>query len=285
MTPVPDAPRAEAFFLQAEQGQRFCLFHPPAGACRGAVLYAPPFGEEMNKSRRMAAMQARDLAARGVGVLLLDLYGCGDSSGDFGDARWEIWKTDLALGQHWLQQKLGQPVSLWGLRLGAVLALDYARGAAEPLAGLMLWQPVQSGATFLTQFLRLRIANDMLSEDKEKSGGTKALRDALRAGESLEVAGYELAPAMADAIESLDAARLAVPGIPLHWFEAVPADGRPISPAAARVTAAWEAAGAAPQVHLVTCPPFWTTQEITECPALVAATSSVLAAIPSGAAQ
>jgi exosortase A-associated hydrolase 2 len=273
--PVPDAPRAEAFFLQTEPGQRFCLFHPPAGACRGALLYVPPFGEEMNKSRRMAALQARDLAARGFGVLLLDLYGCGDSSGDFGEARWEIWKNDLAAGQQWLRERLGVPVSLWGLRLGALLALDFARGAADPVASLMLWQPVQSGATFLTQFLRLRIANDMLSDDKEKGGGTKALRDTLRAGQALEVAGYELAPALADAIESLDAAALVVAGCPVHWFEAVPADGRPISPAAAKVTAAWDAAGAAPQIHLVTCPPFWAAQEVTECAALVAATSAV----------
>lgn len=277
---VPDAPRAEAFFLKTEPGQRFCMFHPPAGACRGALLYAPPFGEEMNKSRRMAALQARDLAARGFGVLLLDLYGCGDSSGDFGQARWEIWKQDLALGQQWLHERLGVPVSLWGLRLGALLALDYARTASAPVASLMLWQPVQSGATFLTQFLRLRIANDMLSDDKEKGGGTKALRDALRAGVALEVAGYELAPAMADAIEALDAAALSVATCPVHWFEAVPADGRPISPGAAKVTAAWEAAGAAPHVHLVTCPPFWAAQEVTECPALVASTSSVFAGVP-----
>jgi exosortase A-associated hydrolase 2 len=275
--PVHDAPRAEAFFLQTQNGQRFCLFHPPAGACRGALLYVPPFGEEMNKSRRMAALQARDLAARGFGVLLLDLYGCGDSSGDFGEARWDIWKQDLALGQHWLRERLGMPVSLWGLRLGALLALDFARDAREPVASMMLWQPAQSGATFLTQFLRLRIANDMLSDDKEKGGGTKALRDQLRAGEALEIAGYELAPAMADAIESLDAAALFVASCPVHWFEAVPADGRPMSPAAAKVTTAWQAAGAAPQIHLVTCPPFWAAQEVTECAALVAATTAVFA--------
>jgi exosortase A-associated hydrolase 2 len=279
MTQVRAAPHADAFFLKTEPGQRFCLFHPPAGACRGAVLYVPPFGEEMNKSRRMAAQQARALAARGFGVLLLDLYGCGDSSGDFGDARWGIWKRDLALGHQWLRQRLERPVSLLGLRLGALLALDYARGAALPVANLMLWQPVQSGATFLNQFLRLRVANDMLSEDKEKGGGTKALREALRAGEALEVAGYELAPAMADAIESLDAAALTVGACPVHWFEAVPADGRPISPGSAKVTTAWETGGVALHVHIVTCAPFWATQEVTECPALLAATVSVLTGI------
>ena len=88
MTAVPTAPPAEAFFLDMEPGQRFCLFHPPAGTCRGAALYVPPFGEEMNKSRRMAALQARALAAAGFGVLQLDLYGCGDSSGEFAEARW-----------------------------------------------------------------------------------------------------------------------------------------------------------------------------------------------------
>jgi len=78
----------EPFFLPASRGERFCIFHPAAGALRGAVLYLHPFAEEMNKSRRMAALQSRMLAARGIAVLQIDLFGCGDSSGDFGDASW-----------------------------------------------------------------------------------------------------------------------------------------------------------------------------------------------------
>ncbi|MEO7495061.1 MAG: hydrolase 2, exosortase A system-associated [Massilia sp.] len=275
--PAAASIRAEPFFLPAAAGQRFGLFYPPAGVCRGAVLYVHPFGEEMNKARRMAALQARALAAQGYGVLALDLHGCGDSSGDFGEARWDSWKQDLALGQQWLQQRLSQPVSLFGLRLGALLALDYARAPQSAIAQLVLWQPVQSGATFLTQFLRLRIANDMLAEGNEKSGGTQALREQLRAGQVLEIAGYDLAPELAAAIEALDAAALTVTGCPVHWLEAVSADGRPLSPAGAKVTAAWQKAGVDLQVHLVTCPPFWATQEIAECPALVAATSAIFA--------
>jgi hypothetical protein len=46
----------EVFFLPVEPGQRFAIFHPAATPKpRGAVLYAHPFAEEMNKSRRMAA--------------------------------------------------------------------------------------------------------------------------------------------------------------------------------------------------------------------------------------
>jgi exosortase A-associated hydrolase 2 len=278
MTQVPGHARAEPFFLSTGSGQRFCLFHPPATAeCRGAVMYVHPFADEMHKARRMAALQARELAALGYGVLQLDLFGCGDSSGDFGDARWDIWKDDLALGRTWLHERLGKPVSLWGLRLGALLALDFARGSPDAISRIVLWQPVQSGATFLTQFLRLRVANHMLGEGKEKSAGTQALRNVLRAGEVLEVAGYDLAPAMAEAIDSLDAAQLASTACPIHWFEAVSAADRPISPAGAKVAAAWQQAGVDLHLHLAPCPPFWATQEITECPALVSATSSIFA--------
>jgi len=95
MTPPAHAP-ADAFFLDTADGPRFCLFHAPSGECRGALVYIHPFAEEMNRSRRMAALQARALAAQGIGVLLLDLHGCGDSAGDFGDASWDGWLRDIA---------------------------------------------------------------------------------------------------------------------------------------------------------------------------------------------
>jgi pimeloyl-ACP methyl ester carboxylesterase len=154
---------AEAFFLASAPGERFCLYHAPAGVCRGALVYVHPFAEEMNKSRRMAALQARALAAAGFGVLQIDLHGCGDSDGDFGDARWEQWHADLATASSWLHARLGQPVGLWGLRLGALLALDHAR--RHTVHQLVLWQPVLQGAAFLTQFLRLLVASGMLDED------------------------------------------------------------------------------------------------------------------------
>ncbi|MBK8384562.1 MAG: hypothetical protein IPL11_02315 [Candidatus Accumulibacter sp.] len=41
-----------------------------------------------NKSWRIVPLQARALATAGYAVLQIDLMGCGDSSGDFGDATW-----------------------------------------------------------------------------------------------------------------------------------------------------------------------------------------------------
>jgi len=277
----PRNPPAESFFLKTESGDRFCLYHAPHPnkECRGVFIYVHPFGDEMNKSRRMVALQARAFATMGFGVLQMDLFGCGDSNGEFGKARWDIWKQDLEIAWSWLENRATTSISLWGLRLGALLALDFARSSTNIIDKIILWQPVISGELFLTQFLRLRLANEMLAGGSEKTTGTQAIRSSLAIGERLEVAGYELAPDLAVAIDSLRAIKLLVPKVPVHWFEIVSKSGRTMPPAGAKVVRAWEKEGSNPQVHLVPCVPFWATQEITECPELISATTKVLSKV------
>jgi len=274
MTP----PRAEPFFLEAAAGERYCLHHAPQGPCRGAFVYVHPFGDEMNRTRRMAALGARALAQAGYGVLQIDLAGCGDSSGDFGEARWQAWLDDVALARHWLERRHGGKAGVWGLRLGALLALDHAARTEDKPARLLLWQPVLNGATYLTQVLRLRMAGDLIN-DKAQAGGAdspQALRVLLQGGTPVEIGGYLLAPDFAAALDGLDANRLAPP-LAVDWFEVVAAGDRPAPPAAQRTAAAWAAAGPAPRLRTVAGPAFWASQEITECPALVQASVAALA--------
>ena len=269
---------AEPFFLPAGGGQRFCLYHPPYSGARprGALIYVHPFAEEMNRSRRMAALQARAFAAAGLAVLQIDLLGCGDSSGDFGDARWALWKEDLALAWHWLAERAPGPIGLWGLRLGALLALDFARETRRPVERLLLWQPVISGEVFVTQFLRLRLASEMLLGLADKPAGTREIRNALAAGETVEVAGYALAPELVAGIDALRLADLAVAGMPVHWFE-IASEGMRQPPAAAQVVEAWRRQGAELHLHPVTGDRFWALAESTPGPALLAATTSIFA--------
>lgn len=265
---LPGHPPAEPFFLEAGAGSRFCLFHRPVGVVRGALVYLHPFAEEMNRSRRMAALAARALAASGIAVLQVDLYGCGDSSGDFGDASWDGWKADVALAHGWLRTRLDFPVGLWGLRLGALLALDCARSI--PVERLLLWQPVTSGSAYLTQVLRLRLAGGLLQDSGDRAD-TASLKASLRAGVPLDIAGYTLSPGLALPVDALDASALA-PACPVHWLELAPAPDRPLSPAASRIVDGWRAHGASVQTQVAAGPQFWATPEITESPALVDAT-------------
>jgi exosortase A-associated hydrolase 2 len=267
---------SSAFFLAVERGDRFCIFHRAAdgGAGRG-IVYVHPFCEEMNKARRMAALQSRRLAAERYAVLQIDLFGCGDSSGDFADARWGIWKRDLQAALGWLKSRVGGPVSLWGLRLGALLAADIARDPGMGIGQLLLWQPVSSGEQFLTQFLRLRLAAEMLAEGAAQTG-VRELRETLARGAPLEIAGYDLHPQLAAEIDALSLADL-VPAVKrVHCLE-VTAQAEPkLSPASQRTLEAWRMKGLDVRAAAVTGEPFWSTTEVTECEALLTATEGSL---------
>lgn len=273
MTP-PAHPSADAFFLDTPDGARFCLYHAPRGACRGALVYVHPFAEEMNRSRRMAALGARALAAQGYGVLLLDLHGCGDSGDDFGDATWGGWLRDIACARAWIEERLARTAGLWGLRVGALLAVAHAQTAPLAPERLLLWQPVTNGSGYLNGFLRLRLAGELLAGGSD-SGGTDALREALLSGESLEIAGYRLNPQLAAGLDAADARALG-PRCPIHWFEVMAADGRPLPPAAVRVADTWRLQGSRVDVRQVAGPQFWSAPETVDCPALIDATLACL---------
>lgn len=268
----------EAFFQADPQGgQRLCLHHtPPAGTpVRGAVLYVHPWAEEMNKSRRMAALASRALAADGWAVLQVDLLGCGDSSGDFGDASWQAWIDDVDRTACWLRERHpSAPLWLWGLRAGALLANAAAPRIGGPL-NLLFWQPALQGKALLQQFLRLKAAAQLAD------GGGKAILEAARAdlnaGRPVEVAGYLLAPALA---QGLDAATLAppvdTPASHLVWLEVSGQAEPTLAPATQAALPRWQGAGWQATAQVVAGPPFWQTTEIEDAPALVAATLAAM---------
>ena len=261
------------FYLPAGDGQRLCVHHAPVGPARGVVLYLHPFAEEMNKSRRMAALGARALADAGFAVLQIDLLGCGDSSGDFADASWAAWLDDALLGARWLQQQqAGAPLWRWGLRAGALLTVQAAALLTTPVH-LLWWQPAQAGKPLLQQFLRLKAAAELQQGDAK--GTLERVKADLAAGRCVDVAGYNLAPALA---AGLDAATLTLPDNVARsvWLETSTREPAQLLPASATRVAALQAAGHAVHGQAVNGPAFWQTQEIEDAPALIDATVAAL---------
>lgn len=266
----------DVFFLDAAdpaRGRRLCLFHHPRGPLvRGGLVYLHPFAEEMNKSRRMAALQSRAFAQVGFAVLQIDLRGCGDSSGDFGDASWDDWLADAVLAWRWLRARIDGPLWLWGLRAGCLLASEAARRVDAP-SRLLFWQPTSSGKQVLQQFLRLAVAGELLSGREE--GGADVLKARLAAGEVVEVAGYRLHPSLA---RGLDQAELVPPAQveALAWLEVTTRDELVLGSASQRAVDRWSASGCELLTRVVRGPAFWQTSEIEEAPSLVAASVAAL---------
>jgi exosortase A-associated hydrolase 2 len=268
-----------AFFLDGQAGQLFALYRPPAPQTRhgGDVLFVPPFAEEMNRARRMATVMAERLAQIGWGSLVFDLYGTGDSTGEFADARVDTWRDDTRRALDWLAARRPPKLALLGLRLGALLALDVARGRSD-LARVVLWHPVADGAQMLTQFLRLRLAA-AIGGGASQGDTPQSLRARLAAGETLEIAGYDISPALAAEIDRMKLEPLGAScPAPIHWFDLAAEPGKPLSPVSSRIAEAWRAGGVASlDARTVQGDAFWTLLEISVAPELIEETAKVFA--------
>jgi exosortase A-associated hydrolase 2 len=260
--PAPKTNRVEVFFLDSAGGPVFCTYHRPASnvETRGNVLVAMPFGEEMNRCRSMITLQARSFAEIGVGTLVVDLYGTGDSSGEYGDARWELWLENLGSGLDWLCTQPGSRLGVLGVRMGGILAARLALTQLRSNPALMLWQPIIDGKQFFTQFLRIRIAAQMLRNDLAKET-TASLRQQLASGKSIEVGGYEIHPELAFAIEAENLESLTPAShCPFFWLEQRGSTSSSLS-FGQKLHESWADRGTRSDVAFFDGPAFWQEQE------------------------
>jgi len=265
----------EAFFLPSAAGRLFCLFRAgvaqssrPGVPGQPAVLVLPAFAEEMNKSRRMVSLFAQRAQAAGISTLIPDLYGTGDSEGDFGTATLETWAVDLQRCLDWLVQRCPVSVSILAVRCGALL-LDLLPKDRPPGGRLVLWQPVVSGRVFVNQFLRLKLAGDLLSRS-EGQADSVALRQQLQQAGRIEVAGYNVKRELLAGLEAVELRNTSVAGYScVTAFEVGAADSEEVSPALERVLSAWRKAGANVSSRAVQGDPFWATAEIATVPRLL----------------
>jgi exosortase A-associated hydrolase 2 len=270
-----------------EPGRRaFVLMREPAEAAGsgGSVLVVPPFGEEMNKSRRMIAETSLRLCEAGWTVALPDLFGTGDSEGEFRDATVERWIEDLAVAARHAEA-CGRPVrAILAVRLGCALAATAGRAGALPaVAASVWWQPVLDGKRHLAQFLRLRVAaGSMRGDDPETVDG---LRSRSASGETIAVAGYELSSTLVRGLEALVTESLPPQAGELHWLEFVrDAEAAPPLPATRFVERA-RATGANASLSTCAAEPFWASAEIVRVPQAIERTAAILGGLPLASPQ
>lgn len=266
--------RITAEFI-GEPGQRiFVLAHHPESFAGRCVLVCPPFAEEMNKSRKMLTELAKQLVEQGVALVIFDLYGTGDSEGDFADATWQRWLSDVRLTEQWLQTKGWQVASLLGIRTGCLLAAQYAQLRTAPVQGTIFWQPVLDGARALDHFLRLRVAALLMNDDRETIA---MLKEQFATGATVEVAGYGIAPQLAKELEALKILQLlGDKSGELQWFEMLRTSDATLPLPSQQAMQQLKQQGASVHLQTIVGEPFWATTEVVCIEPLISATTAAL---------
>lgn len=268
----------EPYLLDGKAGSIFAVyFKPTTDRDTGHdLVYVPPFAEEMNRSRRIVSEQARALARRGFGVLVLDLYGTGDSGGAFHDAHWALWQSDIDDAARWIEHRGRRPFGLWGLRLGASLAAQVAATKPKQFPRVILWQPVTDGRMLLNQFLRIGVAAAMSEKDR---ASTDELRAKLSSGHMVEIAGYEISSELAMAVDAIRLEECILgPEVSVDWVEIRDeGEGSTLPANKQTVVDNWRRNGVTVSLTAVIAPPFWAVEEPPPVPNLIAATENLIA--------
>lgn len=249
------------YLADGPTGPIFANHFAPRVPTRGTFLFVPPFAEELNRSRHVMAALGRSLAEHGFGLLLIDLYGTGDSAGNFGDGTPALWISDLNHARLHIEQNFGPFLGYIGLRSGALLAA--AVNNETPAPHMILWAPVSNGEQFLTQFLRIRVAEG-LGRNQANKETTKDLRAKLEAGTTIEVGGYDLTAEMANWFISTKITDFSPQSTRTGLFDL---QSEALSPGIERLQKQWNV-----PAKLVTDPQFWSLLEPAPAPNLLAQT-------------
>lgn len=267
----------DPFWLDGQAGRLFCVSFASSLREPGkhGLLIIPPIGEEMNKCRRMMALAARAAAERGCRSLIVDSFGTGDSEGDFGDACLATWLADLRAAASYLADRGVQSLNVLAVRTGALL-IDPSLLPNGVLPGRMaLWQPVASGRQFVSQFLRLRLAADVMVGGNSQT--TAELRAELATSGSIEIAGYRTSSLLLGELEQ----RSLLEALPAAWhevayFEVGLEDSDSVGPAATQMVNGLRLSGRDVIAQTIAGEPFWATPEVGLAPSLVDATAHYL---------
>ena len=258
-----------AEFIDTAEGRLFVVERAPLDPRGGTTLLVSPLGDEMNKSRALFTQLGISLAREGRALIVVDLFGTGDSEGNFEDASIERWSKNLDALATWSSQRGYAIDSIVAVRFGCLLAAHWARNTNRQFASTVFWQPVLNGAQIVSQWLRVRVAASMFDGNSKVTGAE--LESELKEGRSLEIGGYPLTSSFASELRSLDLTRLLCAGLgDLHLFEI--GSGLECSPAMSRLAQTREFR----QMSMIAGDAFWSATEIVQNPELIARTVDAL---------
>ncbi len=191
-------PKIEPFYFGPSEASLLGCYHPPLSqsvrSC--GVLLCYPIDHEYIQFHRAYRELSLHLSKAGFPVLRFDYFGCGDSSGNCEEGNILQWLVDIPRAISELKRK-GEvrKVCLVGMRLGGTLAL-MAGAELEDVEGMVLWDPVVNGNTYVRELRTLH--REMLGYSHVKQEKRPKRK------EPTEVLGFPLTNSMITSLEALE---------------------------------------------------------------------------------
>jgi len=195
------------------------------------VLIVPPFAEELNRSRRFLTLLRKKLSSAGSTVAMVDLFGTGDSEGEFADASVDIWLDDLNRITELYTPEEGGTLLLLGVRSGCLLIEKLLRDSncgqmSKSVSNIIYVQPEISGYDVVQRMLRTRVAARRFAGDKSET--TEKLWSRLENGDSVDTSGYVIGSSLGLSMRSLLIDPQALPPVKTaRWLSLVENDEIP----------------------------------------------------------
>jgi pimeloyl-ACP methyl ester carboxylesterase len=184
----------EACYFGTESHRLYGVVPEAVDSAPTALVFCPPFAEEMVTTYARFASWGKHLEAEGFPVVRFHPFGTGESGGSFGDFTLASAVDDACNAAELARQRVSPArLGFFGLRLGATIAMLAA--CKQPVDLLVLWSPVTNTAQYMRELFRGQLAKEMVHQGVTRvQRNTQDMIAELETERPVDLMGYEFSP-------------------------------------------------------------------------------------------
>ncbi len=169
---------------------------------RKGIVFLHPYAEEKQRVDRIFVHFARLLCSKSYFVMRFDFRNCGDSEGNFEELTIDSQLSDLRNVLDVFRRDTGvEEVSLFGIRLGADIAIQYA-GIDNNIDKLILWSPIINGAEYAGTLIRNKMFSSLM--DKNLKISKEQIVGIINSEGRVDIDGFYMTKHFYDYLNSLE---------------------------------------------------------------------------------
>jgi pimeloyl-ACP methyl ester carboxylesterase len=242
----------EACYFGTDSHRLYGVVPDAADSAQTALVFCPPFAEEMVTTYARFASWGKQLEAEGIPVVRFHPFGTGESGGSFGDFTLTSAVSDACCAAELARHRVSPSrLGYFGLRLGATIAMLAA--CRQPVDLLVLWSPITSMSQYVRDLFRAQLTKEMVHQGATRvRHNTKDMIAELESEQQVDLMGYEFSPQLYREMDAAGKWPETPPARHVIWL-ARPAEEK----SATAIVDQWKKSGSRIDFAVLPEPAFW----------------------------